>query len=273
MVHVERVTSAADPRLDGYRRLVDPERRRGDLFVVESGEVVRRLLDTRRYRLRSVLATESALGGVLDALGAAEPPPEVLVADVAVLRDVTGFDFHRGCLALAERGNVPALEVVIAAIPLGPARVLVLDEVSNPDNVGALFRNAAAFGVRAVLLSPGSGDPLYRKTIRVSMGETLAMPFARLASWPESAARLRAHGFTLAALTPDGDDLERFTATAPARLALVVGAEGEGVSPAARAVADHAVGIRMAPGVDSLNVATAAAVALHRLVQASFRQV
>jgi tRNA G18 (ribose-2'-O)-methylase SpoU len=264
-LRVERVTNADDPRLDGYRRLVDPAGRRADLFVVESQEVVRRLLDARRYRFRSLLATEAALEALLPALAAVEPPPAVLVADVALLRDVTGFTFHRGCLALAERGGEPSLGGVLAAIPSGPARVLVLDEVSNPDNVGALFRNAAAFGVRAMLLSAGSGDPLYRKAIRVSMGETLHLPYARLGPWPEGSASLRAHGFALVALSPEGDDLEGFVPVAPQRLALVVGAEGAGVSAAARARAQSIVGIRMRAGADSLNVAVATAVALYRL--------
>ena len=262
---IERVTSADDPRLDGYRRLVDPAERRADLFVVESQEVVRRLLDARRYRLRSVLATESALEDLRPALAAGEPPPDVFVADVALLRDVTGFAFHRGCLALAERGVVSSLDAVLAAIPSGPAHVLVLDEVSNPDNVGGLFRTAAAFGVRAVLLSAGCADPLYRKTIRVSMGETLHLPYARLDAWPEGTRLLRAHGFVLAALSPDGDDLERFVPVAPSRLALLVGAEGTGVSAAACGLAERTVGIRMRSGADSLNVAVAAAVALYRL--------
>jgi tRNA G18 (ribose-2'-O)-methylase SpoU len=265
MVAHTRLTSADDARLDGYRGLTEPALRRQGLIVAESAEVVRQLLHARQHTLRSVLATDAALDGLRDALASLATPPEILVADVAVLREVTGFAFHRGCLALAERGPEPSLETVLAAIGPGPAVVLALDAVSNPDNVGALFRNAAAFGVSALLLGAGCGDPLYRKTIRVSMGESLTMPWTRLGAWPEAAARLCAHGMALAALTPGGETLERFAGQAPERLALVVGAEGAGLSAAARAACEHAVGIPMRPGADSLNVATAAAIALYRL--------
>jgi len=265
---VERVTRADDPRLDGFRRLADPALRRHDRFVAESREVVRRLLDGRRHRLVSLFTTEAALEELRGALDAQAPPPEILVAEAALLREVAGFAFHRGCLALAERGPEPTLDVVLAALTPGAAVVLVVDDVANPDNVGALFRNAAAFGVRAVLLTAGSCDPLYRKALRVSMGESLHLPWARLGTWPDAATRLRSHGFDLVALTPDGEDLERFAARAPARTALVVGNEGAGVSPAARAACTRTVGIPMSPAFDSLNVATATAVALYRLSRA-----
>jgi tRNA G18 (ribose-2'-O)-methylase SpoU len=267
MVAHTRLTSADDARLDDYRRLTDPALRRQGLIVAESGEVVRQLIRARQHRLRSVLATEAALHGLREALASLATPPEILVADVAVLREVTGFAFHRGCLALAERGPEPSLEALLAAVAPGPALVLALDDVSNPDNVGALFRNAAAFGVGAVLLTPGSGDPLYRKTIRVSMGQTLCLPWARVGTWQETANRLGRRGFTLVALTPDGEDLERLVAAAPPLIALVVGNEGSGLSAAARAACDRSVGIRMDPGADSLNVATATAVALYRLAR------
>jgi tRNA G18 (ribose-2'-O)-methylase SpoU len=266
-VREERITSADDPRLDGYRSLADPARRSDGVFVAESPEVVRRLLEARRHRLRSVLLTEASLHGLRDALAIVEPPPTVFVAAVALLREVTGFSFHRGCLALAERGPEPTPDAVLAAIAPGPATVLVVDDVSNPDNVGALFRNAAAFGVHAVLLTQASSDPLYRKTIRVSMGESLSVPWARCAAWPDTAARLHAHEFSIVTLTPDGEDLERFAGRAPARLALVIGAEGTGVSAAARGASDAATGIAMRPGFDSLNVAVATAIALYRLTR------
>jgi tRNA G18 (ribose-2'-O)-methylase SpoU len=170
-----------------------------------------------------------------------------------------GFDFHRGCLAAGDRpGDIP-LESLLAA------RVLVvLERVTNPDNVGAVFRSALAFGAGGVVLSRGSADPLYRKAIRVSMGATLRVPFARLEEWPTPLARLGAAGFTIVALTPaavlDIAELGR-----PERVALLLGAEGDGLGAAARACADVEVAIRMAPGANSLNVATAAAIGLHRL--------
>ena len=267
MVAHTRLTSADDARLDDYRRLTEPALRGQGLIVAESGEVVRQLIRARQHRLRSVLTTEAALDGLREALASLATPPEILVADVTVLREVTGFGFHRGCLALAERGPESSAEGVLAALTPGFARVLVLDDVSNPDNVGALFRNAAAFGVGAVLLTPGSGDPLYRKTIRVSMGQTFRLPWARVGTWQETAHRLGRRGFTLVALTPDGEDLERLVAAAPPLIAVVVGNEGAGLSAAARAASDRTAGIRMDPGADSLNVATAAAVALYRLAR------
>lgn len=258
---VARVTTAADPRLDGYRHLKDPALRQADRFVAESRAVVRRLLGGH-HRVTSILTTEAALDTLAPELAATQPPPEILVADAALLRSVAGFAFHRGCLAIAERGAEPSLDAVLAALAPGPAIVLVLDDVADPDNVGALFRNAAAFGVQAVLLTARCGDPLYRKAIRVSMGETLRVAWARTSSWPQTAEQLRAHDVTPVALTPDGDDLETFARRVPDRLALVVGNEGAGLSGAARAACAASVGIPMR---DSLNVATAAAIALYRI--------
>src|SRR5262249_21321039 len=153
-------------------------------------------------------------------------------------------------------------DVVLASLAPGAAVVLVLDDVTNPDNVGALFRNAAAFGVQAVVLTARCGDPLYRKAIRVSMGETLCLPWARTSSWPHTTAAFRAADLTPVGLTPDGNDLEAFARQMPNRLALVVGNEGDGLSAAARAACTASVGIPMR---DSLNVATAAAIALYRI--------
>jgi len=262
---VSHVTAADDPRLDGYRHLKDPALRQADRFVAESSPVVRRLLDGGRHRVTSILTTEAALDTLAPLLAGTQPPPEILVADAALLRPVAGFAFRRGCIAIAERGPEPSLDTVLGVLAPGPARLLVLDDVTDPDNVGALFRNAAAFGVQAVLLTPRCGDPLYRKAIRVSMGETLCMPWARTSSWAQTAEQLRAHDVTPVALTPDGDDLEAFARRVPNRLALVVGNEGAGLSAAARAACTASVGIPMR---DSLNVATAAAVALYRLRRA-----
>jgi tRNA G18 (ribose-2'-O)-methylase SpoU len=243
-----------DPRVADYRAAV---RGRADgLFLCEGRLVVARLLGGSRYRVRSVLATAPVLEDLRDALGPAPPP--VFVASTAVIRSIFGFNFHRGCLALGERPEQSASpESVIA--PAGPRIVVGLDEVTDPDNVGAIFRNAAAFGAAGVLLSPGCADPLYRKTIRVSMGGTLSTPFAQA---------LRGAGYTLVALSPDpgaeaiGTAAERLVSR---RLAVIVGAEGPGLGEQTRAAADLRVRIPMAPGVDSLNVATACGIALHRL--------
>jgi len=257
-----RIEDPDDPRVADYRAA---GRGGADgLFLCEGRLVVRRLLGGSRYRVRSVLATAPVLEDLNDALGPAPPP--VFVATTAVIRSVFGFNFHRGCLALGERPEPPASpESVIE--PPGPRMVVGLDEVTDPDNVGAIFRNAAAFGVAGVVLSPGCADPLYRKTIRVSMGGTLSTPFART-EWVATLAALRRAGYTVVALSPDPDAEAIATAAerlVSRRLAVIVGAEGSGLGEQSRAAADLRVRIPMAPGVDSLNVATACGIALHRL--------
>jgi len=251
-----------DPRVADYRAAA---RGRADgLFLCEGRLVVGRLLGGSRYRVRSVLATAAVLEDLRDALGPVPPP--AFVATTAVIRSIFGFNFHRGCLALGERPPQPSsAESVIA--PAGSRIVIGLDEVTDPDNVGAIFRNAAAFGAVGVLLSPGCADPLYRKTIRVSMGGTLSTPFART-EWGGTLEGLRRAGYTLVALSPDpdaeaiGPAAERLVAR---RIAVIVGAEGPGLGAQSRAAAHLRVRIPMAPGVDSLNVATACGIALHRL--------
>jgi len=251
----ERITDPADPRLAPYRDLRDGglAARRG-LFVAEGRPLVRRLLAGARFRTHSVLATEpmaEALRDVVDGV-------PLYVVDEATIRSVVGFAFHRGCLALGERGVPDAIEPL-----LGGRRLVVLERVTNPDNVGAVFRSAAALGADGVLLSPGCGDPLYRKAVRVSMGAALRLPFATSTDWPADLDRLRARGFTLVALTPDGD--VDVAAVAGPRVAVILGAEGDGVSAPLRALADARAAIPMAPGDHSLNVAVACAIALHQL--------
>jgi tRNA G18 (ribose-2'-O)-methylase SpoU len=228
------------------------------------------------YRVRSFLVTERglrALGPVL--AGPGEPGDSVIDAPVylasqAVMNAVTGFNFHRGALAAADRLPLPEPDALAA----GARRLLLVERVGDHENLGALFRNAAAFGVDAVLLDPTTCDPLYRRSVRVSAGHVLRTPFARVpdSDWPVVAlARLQAEGFEVLALTPsaDADDLRDVLVDAAGagrvRRALLVGAEGAGLSPAALAAADRRVRIAMAPDVDSLNVATAAAIALHHL--------
>ncbi len=259
---VERVRDVDDPRLADYRELRDGERRRrAGTFIAESRQVVRRLLGSR-FRARSVLATEAAADDLRDVLAGGLP---VYVAAEATIRRVVGFNFHRGCLAVGERGADLSLDGLLDARVL-----LVLEGVTNPDNIGGAFRNAMAFGVGGVVLAPRCSDPLYRKAIRVSMGGTLVVPFAAAASWPEALVRLRERGFTIVALTPDGGaDIAEFGTSRPVpeRVALLLGAEDEGVSAAARAAADVLVAIRMAGGGHSLNVATASGIALHRFTR------
>src|SRR5712664_3962678 len=260
---VERVRDVDDPRLADYRELKDGARRRRDgTFIAESRQVVRRLLGEARFRARSVLATEAAAEDLRDVLPAGLP---VYVAPEATLQRVVGFNFHRGCLAVGERGAELGLDGLLDARVL-----LVLEGVTNPDNIGGAFRNAMAFGAGGVVLAPGCSDPLYRKAIRVSMGGTLVVPFTRAEPWPEALARVRGHGFTVVALTPDaGADIGELGTSQPVpeRVALLLGAEGEGLSAAACAAADLAVAIRMTGRGQSLNVATASGIALHRLAR------
>jgi len=228
--------------------------------------MVERLLAASRFEVRSVLGTPTALASLQHVLERCAAP--VYVARPATLQRVVGFNFHRGCLAAGvRRRNDTGLESLLE--PRGRRLLVALDGVTNPDNVGGVFRNAAALGADGVLLGPGCADPLYRRALRVSMGGALHLPFVTLTDWPASLARLRASGFQVVALAPDATavDIGAFGVThpIPARLALLLGAEGEGLSAAAGAAADVHVRIAMAPGVDSLNVATAAGIALHRL--------
>jgi tRNA G18 (ribose-2'-O)-methylase SpoU len=262
----EIIEDPADPRVADYRDAREEHPRRGaGLFLAEGRLVVRRLLQASRFRARSLLLTERALDDLRGVIGERETAL-VYVASTPVIRSIMGFKFHRGCLALGEREPSAPVETVTA--PGGPRVVLALEALADPENVGAAFRNAAAFGVAGILLSPGCADPLYRKAIRVSMGATLSTPFVRVA-WPAGLGALRAAGYTLVALTPDrgaeaiGRLAERGLPSR--RLALLVGSEGTGLSERARAAADLCVRIPMAPGVDSLNVATASGIALHRL--------
>jgi tRNA G18 (ribose-2'-O)-methylase SpoU len=262
------IVDAADPRLALYAGVRDPVlAREAGCFVAEGRFVVRRLIESGRYRIRSVLLTPTAaaqLGNALTLLPADVP---VWLSELDVVRAVTGFNLDRGCLALAERPEpAPWRQVVAAARDFAP--LLVAEHVGNPDNIGSLFRNAAAFGAAAVLLSPGCADPFYRKVVRTSMAASLAMPSARLEPWPAALADMQGLGWHVAALVPRGDmrldDWARAVADRP-RVAVLVGHEGEGLTETSRRQADATVRIPMAPGADSVNVAVAAAIALHAL--------
>lgn len=257
------IADAGDPRCAAYRNLPDPElaARRGR-FVAEGRLVVRRLLAGSRFAVESVMVTEPALAAVADLL-AARPDLPVYVVPQAVMNDVTGFNIHRGCLAMGERPPVPPWPTLAAAV----RRLLVLERIGNADNVGAAFRNAAALGAGGVLLGPACADPLYRKAIRTSMGAALTLPFARAHPWPDVLGALRSNGWAVVALTPRGDTPlpEIATAGNDRPVAIVVGHEGEGLTGEALAACSHRVRIPMAAGADSVNVATAAAIALYEL--------
>lgn len=243
------VTDAGDARLDPYRSL------RGrpadeDTFVVEGVTTLRQALGAG-ITLRSALVLPTRVGEV-EALGV-----PFHVASREAFEAVTGFDVHRGVLAIAERPAEPDVAALLATA----RRVLAVEGVSDSANIGSLFRNAAALGADAVVLDPTCCDPLVRRSVRVSIGTVLSVPFVRVPGWP---AGLRDRGLTLLALTPAGD-VSLSEIEVPERWALLVGTEGGGLSAAALAAADVRVRIPMANGVDSVNVATAAAIALWRL--------
>ena len=263
---VETVEDPEDPRLADYREIRDAERRRRDgTFIAEGRQVVRRLLSAGRYRVRSALVTPPALHALGEVLAAAGVQTYLVRQDI--VEAVVGMEFHHGCLAAGERGAERTAEAVLAEVL--SERLVVLEGLGDSSNVGALFRNALAFGVGAVFLAPGTADPLYRKAIRVSSGATVALPFARLADWPRDLERLRDGGYTVLALTPRAEAVDICELgdrrPLPARLALLLGTEGRGLSAEALAAADLQVRIPMAPEMDSLNVAAAGAVALHWL--------
>lgn len=266
---IDTIEHPDDARLADYREIRDAARRlRDGTFIAEGREVVRRLLSARRYRARSALLTPPALEALRAPLEGAGVPIYLVRQDI--MKDIVGIEFHHGCLAVGERGVEPSAEAVLTEAR--GATIVVLEDLGDASNVGAIFRNALALGAAAVLLSPGTADPLYRKAIRVSAGAALAMPFARLPDWPRDLKRLRDAAYSLLALTPraEAQDIAAVSmrVPSPARVALMVGTEGRGLSDDALAAADVQVRIPMAPEMDSLNVATAAAVALHVLSRA-----
>jgi tRNA G18 (ribose-2'-O)-methylase SpoU len=259
------VTDPADTRLERFRHLRDADLLRAHgLFVAEGRFVVERVLADPRLTFEALLLNRASLDALRHALEGRISGSAVFECPTQVFESIIGYNFHRGCLALVRR--LPALPWQAA---VGSACLIVaLEGVTNADNVGAVFRNAASFGAGAVLLSPTCCDPLYRKAIRASMGHVLRVPFARVEPWPDAMTALHASGFTVAALSPRGAamTLDAFAAThRDKRVALLVGSEGTGLSDAAGRVADLRVRIPMAPGIDSLNLAVATGIALSSL--------
>jgi tRNA G18 (ribose-2'-O)-methylase SpoU len=263
------ITDPDDRRVDDYRRLHDARARRlmerpdddsPGFFVAEGAHALSRLLASGR-RLRSVLVDHirlEALAGVLAGLDA-----PVLVADQPTLRAVAGFSVHRGVLAAADRWVLPDAAEVLA----GAHRVAVLEDINDHVNLGVIFRSAGSLGVEAVLLSPRCCDPLYRRSVRVSMGHVLAVPWTRLEPWPEALDRVAGAGFSMVALTPaaDAEPLTGWSPAAGERVAVLLGAEGPGLSPGALAAASRCLTIPMRQAEDSLNVGSAAAIAFYAL--------
>lgn len=268
---VVRITDPADPRLTDYTGLTDVRLRTvrepaEGLYMAESSTVIRRALEAG-HRPRSFLMADKWLGSMDDVLqGDAVPAgTPVYLAAEDVLEAITGFHLHRGALAAMHRPALPSVHELVAAARggAGARRVAVLEDVVDHTNVGAAFRSAAALGVDAVLVSPRCADPLYRRSVRVSMGTVFQVPWTRFASWPGGLRELQEDGFTVAALAlaDDAVSLDDLAADPPERLALVLGTEGDGLSARAVETADTVVRIPMAGGVDSLNVAAASAVA------------
>jgi tRNA G18 (ribose-2'-O)-methylase SpoU len=248
--------------LDDYALAADPVRlERAGLFVAEGRLVVERLLEGGRYDVHSVLVTPAAAAAMADVL-ARRPDVTVLVRDPSVLEATTGIDFHRGCLALARR---PIDAVTLPE--LRGRRLLAIEGVGNPDNIGGLFRTAFALGVDFVVLDAGAGDPLYRKAIRTSMGATLRLPCRRVEGWAATLVRVREIGFRILALTPhpDATPLGEVAVDRRDRVVVLVGAEGSGLAPATLSAGVERVRIDIDPRADSLNVVVAAAIALHAL--------
>jgi len=266
-MQIVTIHDISDERLGDYANLTDVALRRrtepaGGLYIAESPKVIGRALAAGHVP-RSVLVLEKWLPELEGLLAGHDVP--VFVGPPELLRDLTGFDLHRGALAAMHR---PAL-LPVAEVLRDARRVVVLEDIVDHTNVGAIFRSVAGLGADAVLVTPRCADPLYRRSVRVSMGTVLQVPWTRLADWPAGAEQLKSAGFHVAALAlaDDAVDLDRFAANPPDRVAIVLGAEGDGLSSAALQAADTVVTIPMMHGVDSLNVASASAVALYALRQ------
>jgi tRNA G18 (ribose-2'-O)-methylase SpoU len=260
---VIEISDLSDPRLADFAHATDVLLKNGrgahGVYIAESALVLERALRAG-HRPRSVLA----LGGTVDeAVSLVGDDVPVFSGPGDLLAELTGYILHRGLIAAMDRPALVPPEQLIA----DARRIVILENVVDPTNVGAIFRSVAAIGADAVLVTPRCSDPFYRRAIRVSMGTVLQVPWTRVGDWAETRELLTASGFHLAALalTDDAVSLREFGANAPERVALVLGTEGEGLTPEAIAAADTVVQIPMRHGIDSLNVAAAAAVAMFAL--------
>ncbi|MCA2223245.1 RNA methyltransferase [Nonomuraea sp. NEAU-L178] len=266
------VTDPADPRLTDYTRLRDVDLRKSleaerGLFVAEGEKVIRRAIGAG-YPIRSVLTTARWLEPLADVLGDAT----VYVVSDETMLGVAGFQVHRGALASMERLPLPSVEQVLA----GTSRMVVLEDLVDHSNVGAIFRCAAALGVGGIVLSPRCADPLYRRSVKVSMGAVFSIPYARMDNWYNGLEQMRDAGYQLLALTPDQSATPLDAVKMTDRVALLLGSEGDGLSSRWSQEADEPVCIPMSPaamaaGVDSLNVVAAAAIACHGLMRSGAR--
>lgn len=266
---VIRVDSLGDPRLADFAHRTDVALKKaghnGDpsgelgVYIAESAIVLERALRAG-HRPRAVLALGSS---VEEAQALVGPDVDIFSGPGELLAELTGYALHRGLIASMERPRLPSVSQLLA----DARRVVIIENVVDPTNVGAIFRSVAGIGADAVLVTERCSDPLYRRAIRVSMGTVLQVPWTRIGPWDSARRELAASGFHIAALalTDDAVALRDFAAAAPERVALVVGTEGEGLTPEALAAADTVVQIPMRHGIDSLNVAAASAVAMYAL--------
>jgi tRNA G18 (ribose-2'-O)-methylase SpoU len=266
-VKLVRLENLDSDEIRDYRDLTDVVLRRlsepaGGLYIAESTKVIERALRAG-HRPRSVLTIEKWLPEIEQLFAEQDVDLPVYVGTSELLETLTGFNLHRGALASMHRPELRSVEETVA----GATRIIVLEDIVDHTNVGAIFRSVAGLGADAVLITPRCADPLYRRSVRVSMGTVLQIPWTRLPDWPEGREVLAGLGFSIAALalSPDAMTLDDYAASPPEKIALVVGTEGDGLSRAAIAAADTVVTIPMMHGVDSLNVASASAVALYTL--------
>ncbi|WUS96046.1 RNA methyltransferase [Streptomyces sp. NBC_00708] len=263
MAELITIDDPDDPRLSDYLGLTDVELRRRKepaegLFIAEGEKVIRRARQAG-YKMRSMLLSAKWIDLMRDVIDEVPAPVYAVAPDLA--ERVTGYHVHRGALASMQRKPLPAAGELLRTA----RRVAVMEAVNDHTNIGAIFRSAAALGMDAVLLSPDCADPLYRRSVKVSMGAVFSVPYARLDTWPGGLETVRGAGFTLLALTPaeKAVSIEEAAPHRMDRVALMLGAEGDGLSARALAAADRWVRIPMAHGVDSLNVGAAAAVAFY----------
>ncbi len=270
MAQLITISDPADPRVQDYRQLRDVRLRKSlevteGLFLAEGEKVIRRAIGTG-FPVRSFLMARKWVAGLSDVLDQVDAP--VYLVDDEVVEGITGYAVHRGALAALARLPLPQLHDVLA-----PARrLLILEDLVDHSNVGAIFRCAAALGIDAIVLSPRCADPLYRRSIKVSMGAVFAIPYARMTDWYKGLAEIRGAGFRLLALTPDQSATPIEKIAMGERVALMLGSEGDGLSSHWLDEADEPVCIPMSPGamdlgVDSLNVVAAAAIACHGLLR------
>ncbi|KZF03397.1 MAG: RNA methyltransferase [Rhodococcus sp. (in: high G+C Gram-positive bacteria)] len=265
MVHVIDIENSADPRLDDFRDLNSSDRRPdlpdGKGLVIAEGVLVAERLLSSRFAPISLLGVDRRLQELGDCLDGVDVP--FYRATAEVMAEVIGFHLNRGVLAAAHRPP----ELDLAEVLAGARTVVVLEGVNDHENLGSMFRNAAGLGADAVLFGAACADPLYRRAVRVSMGHVLRVPFARVPDWPRGLNILRENGFQTISLTPNPSAIPLAEAMTGEKVALLLGAEGPGLTEHAMRATDVRARIPMAPGTDSLNVATAAAMAFYERVR------